>query len=108
METEAEISGVPAQRPMKKSPTAIGNHPLSPETMMMGFGFDPKLSEGSLKPPIFLTSTFVFETAADGKRFFEGITGKRPGGAEDEKLEKYSLIYRCSVYSFVVRPDRRI
>jgi methionine-gamma-lyase len=67
---------------MKKSPTAIGNHPLSPETMMMGFGFDPALSEGSLKPPIFLTSTFVFQNAAAGKRFFEGVTGKRPGGAE--------------------------
>jgi methionine-gamma-lyase len=49
---------------------------------MMGYGFDPELSEGSLKPPIFLTSTFVFETAAAGKRFFEGVTGKRPGGAE--------------------------
>jgi methionine-gamma-lyase len=48
----------------------------------MGHGFDPALSEGSLKPPIFLTSTFVFETAAHGKRFFEGITGMRPGGAE--------------------------
>ncbi|NJC05132.1 methionine-gamma-lyase [Sphingomonas kaistensis] len=82
MENEAEMTGVPARRPMKKSPTAIGNHQLSPETMMMGFGFDPGLSEGSLKPPIFLTSTFVFDTAAHGKRFFEGITGKRPGGAE--------------------------
>jgi methionine-gamma-lyase len=82
MENEADMSGVPATRPMKKSPTAIGNHKLSPETMMMGFGFDPGLSEGSLKPPIFLTSTFVFDTAAHGKRFFEGITGKRPGGAE--------------------------
>ena len=50
--------------------------------MMLGYGFDPTLSEGSLKPPVFLTSTFVFEKAADGKRFFEGITGKRPGGAE--------------------------
>jgi methionine-gamma-lyase len=40
------------------------------------------LSEGSLKPPIFLTSTFVFENAAAGKRHFEGVTGKRPGGAE--------------------------
>jgi methionine-gamma-lyase len=49
---------------------------------MMGHGFDPALSEGSLKPPIFLTSTFVFENAAAGKRHFEGITGKRPGGAE--------------------------
>jgi methionine-gamma-lyase len=48
---------------------------------MMGHGFDPALSEGSLKPPIFLTSTFVFENAAAGKRHFEGVTGKRPGGA---------------------------
>ncbi len=61
---------------------AIGNRKLKPATLMMGHGFDPVLSEGSLKPPIFLTSTFVFETAADGKRFFEGVTGKRPGGAE--------------------------
>jgi methionine-gamma-lyase len=60
----------------------IGNHKLTPTTMMMGSGFDPELSEGSLKPPIFLTSTFVFENAAAGKRFFEGVTGKRPGGAE--------------------------
>ncbi|MGI8932080.1 MAG: cystathionine gamma-synthase family protein [Sphingomicrobium sp.] len=56
----------------------IGNHKLDPSTLMMGYGFDPTLSEGSLKPPIFLTSTFVFERAADGKRFFEGITGRRP------------------------------
>ncbi len=49
---------------------------------MLGYGFDPELSEGSLKPPIFLTSTFVFENAAAGKRFFERVTGKRPGGAE--------------------------
>jgi methionine-gamma-lyase len=55
---------------------------LKPATQMMGFGYDPKLSEGALKPPIFLTSTFAFESAAAGKRFFEGITGKRPGGAE--------------------------
>jgi len=62
--------------------TKLGNHQLSPQSLMMGYGYDPKLSEGSLKPPIFLTSTFVFDSCADGKRFFEGITGKRPGGAE--------------------------
>ncbi|MFC7536424.1 cystathionine gamma-synthase family protein [Sphingomonas sp. GCM10030256] len=82
MTDESEISGARAPRRPKPSPTTIGNHPLRPETLMMGFGFDPSLSEGSLKPPIFLTSTFVFENAAAGKRFFEGVTGKRPGGAE--------------------------
>ncbi len=61
--------------------TSIGNHKLKPSTLMMGYGFDPALSEGSLKPPVFLTSTFVFENAAAGKRFFEGVTGKIPGGA---------------------------
>src|SRR3546814_15505918 len=49
---------------------------------MMGLGYDPVLSEGSLKPPIFLTSTFAFESAAAGKRFFEHITGKREGPAD--------------------------
>jgi len=82
-ENENEISGAPAHnRPPRPSTTTIGNHKLKPSTLMMGYGFDPELSEGSLKPPIFLTSTFVFETAAAGKRFFEGVTGKRPGGAE--------------------------
>ena len=81
-ENENEISGTLAPRPPRPSTTTIGNHKLKPSTLMMGYGFDPELSEGSLKPPIFLTSTFVFESAAAGKRFFEGVTGKRPGGAE--------------------------
>jgi methionine-gamma-lyase len=79
-DNEAEMSGT-AHRPPKPSPTRIGNHSLKPSTLMMGYGFDPELSEGSLKPPVFLTSTFVFESAAAGKRFFEGVTGKIPGGA---------------------------
>ncbi len=81
MPTEDEITGSPQRRP-KQSPTSIGNHKLKPSTLMLGYGFDPALSEGSLKPPVFLTSTFVFDKAADGKRFFEGVTGKRPGGPE--------------------------
>jgi methionine-gamma-lyase len=66
----------------KHRTTRIGTHPLSPQSLMMGYGYDPRLSEGSLKPPIFLTSTFVFQSAAEGKRFFEGITGLRAGGSE--------------------------
>jgi methionine-gamma-lyase len=78
---EAGLSGAPARR-MAHQSTTIGNRALHPSTLMMGYGYDPVLSEGSLKAPIFLTSTFVFESAAHGKRFFEGITGVRPGGAE--------------------------
>ncbi len=82
MEDEAQLTGSPTRRRPKPDILAIDNRRLAPETLMMGHGFDPTLSEGSLKPPIFLTSTFVFENAAAGKRFFEGVTGKRPGGAE--------------------------
>jgi methionine-gamma-lyase len=82
-ETEADLTAVPTPR-RKPKPTvdSINGRKLQPSTLMMGHGFDPMLSEGSLKPPIFLTSTFVFENAAAGKRHFEGVTGKRPGGAE--------------------------
>ena len=55
----------------------IGKHVLKAETQMMGYGFDPSLSEGSLKPPIFLTSTFVFKSAQDGKDFFDYTSGRR-------------------------------
>ena len=74
-----------SRRP-KDVETHIGNHKLDPSTLMMGYGFDPALSEGSLKPPIFLTSTFVFQTAAEGKRFFEGITNKHGSGGKAEGL----------------------
>ena len=76
-----EYDPMPSSRRPKQTPTTIGNHKLSPATLMMGYGFDP-----ALKAPIFLTSTFVFEKAENGKRFFEGITGKRPGGGTAEGL----------------------
>lgn len=81
-ETEAELTGTtPRVRP-KPPIDEVGGRKLKPSTLMMGHGYDPVLSEGSLKPPVFLTSTFVFPNAAAGKRHFEGVTGKRPGGAE--------------------------
>jgi methionine-gamma-lyase len=67
----------------------LGNRTLAPETLMMGYGYDPHLSERSLKPPVFLTSTFVFRSAEDGKAFFElayGLRKKRPN-------EEPGLIY---------------
>src|ERR671926_1047695 len=55
----------------------IGNHKLHPETLMLNYGYDPQLSEGAVKPPVFLTSTFVFKTAEDGKDFFDYVAGRR-------------------------------
>lgn len=82
MENEADITGTTPRRRPKPHVLEIGGRKLKPATLMMGHGFDPALSENSLKAPIFLTSTFVFENAAAGKRHFEGVTGKRPGGAD--------------------------
>jgi methionine-gamma-lyase len=56
---------------------------------MMSFGYRPELAEGALKPPIFQTSTFVFESAESGKAFFEVAYGLR----EQRKDEKLGLIY---------------
>lgn len=78
---DAATTPTPRRKP-KPAKRSIGGRPLKPSTLMMGHGYDPVLSEGSLKAPIFLTSTFAFESAAAGKRHFEGITGLREGGAE--------------------------
>jgi methionine-gamma-lyase len=59
------------------SKTHIGNHVLHPETLMLNYGYDPQLSEGAVKPPVFLTSTFVFRTAEDGQEFFDYVAGRR-------------------------------
>jgi methionine-gamma-lyase len=59
------------------SKTHIGNHMLHPETLMLNYGYDPQLSEGAVKPPVFLTSTFVFRTAEDGQDFFDYVSGRR-------------------------------
>ena len=58
----------------------IGEHDLNAETLMLGYGYDPSLSEGSVKPPVFLTSTFVFQTAEQGRDFFDYLAGRRAKG----------------------------
>ncbi|ESZ87029.1 MAG: methionine gamma-lyase [Blastomonas sp. CACIA14H2] len=83
--TDTPIKPIATPTPRRKPKPQVemlGGRKLKPATLMMGHGFDPVLSEGSLKAPIFLTSTFAFENAAAGKRHFEGLTGRRPGGAE--------------------------
>ena len=72
----------------------VGNRALSPETLMMGYGYDPFLSERSLKPPVFHTSTFVFRTAQDGKEFFELAYGLRQKRPDEEPGLIYSRRHR--------------
>jgi methionine-gamma-lyase len=77
----------------------IGDKELRPETLMMGYGYDPHLSEGAVKCPVFHTSTFVFRTAEEGKAFFELAYGLR----EREPKEVPGLIY-----SRINNPDLEI
>ncbi len=70
----------------------IGDRELRPETQMMGYGYDPQLSEGSVKCPIFQTSTFVFKSAEDGKAFFELAYGLRERAPAEEPGLIYSRI----------------
>jgi methionine-gamma-lyase len=67
-----------APRPSK---THIGNHRLHPETLMLSYGYDPELSEGAVKAPVFLTSTFVFHSAEEGRDFFDYTAGRREPAA---------------------------
>ena len=70
----------------------IGERELRPETLMMSFGYEPRLSEGALKSPIFQTSTFVFESAEAGKRHFELAYGLRTAAVGEEAGLIYSRI----------------
>ena len=103
-----------APRPSK---TRIGNHVLKPETLMLGYGYDPALSEGAVKPPVFLTSTFVFRTAEEGRDFFDYTSGRRqpPAGSTaglvysrfnhpnseivEDRLAVYEGAELCSVFA---------
>ena len=67
----------------------LGARKLRPETLMVGYGYDPALSEGAVKPPVFLTSTFVFKTAEEGKAFFDYVAGRR----EPPQGEAAGLVY---------------
>jgi methionine-gamma-lyase len=78
---------------------SIDGHRLHAETLMMGYGYDPLLSEGALKCPIFHTSTFVFESAEAGKAYFELAYGLR----EPKPREVSGLIY-----SRINNPDLQV
>src|ERR1700753_1651698 len=105
---------MPAPRPSK---THIGNHALKPETLMLSYGYDPSLSEGAVKPPVFLTSTFVFNSAEEARDFFDYVSlRKRPPAGEgaglvysrfnhpnseivEDRLAVYERTDKCALFS---------
>ncbi len=65
------------------------NPTMSPESYMMSLGYSAKEHKGAVKTPIFQTSTFAFNTAEEGKAFFEIAYGLR----EKRKDEEPGMIY---------------
>lgn len=61
---------------------------FSPESLVVADGHDPVGVLNSLKNPIFQTSTFMFNTAEEGKAFFDTYKG-----AETLEERNSSLIY---------------
>jgi len=86
-------------RPFRKKGFSLNNQVLKPETLMLSYGYKPSLSEGSLKCPIFQTSTFVFKTAEEGKEFFSMAYG-----LNDNKTKKEMGL----IYSRINNPDLEI
>jgi methionine-gamma-lyase len=82
----------------RKEGATLNGIELKPETLMMSYGYSPKLSEGALKCPIFQTSTFVFETAEEGKDFFQVAYGLKENSKKDLGL----------IYARINNPDMEI
>lgn len=51
---------------------------FSAESLAISGGHDPAGAHNSIKPPIYQTSTFKFNTAEEGKAFFEKAKGDAP------------------------------
>src|SRR5690554_4878820 len=62
---------------------------FKPESLMMSHGYNPETSAGAVKVPVFQTSTFVFQSAEEGKSFFELAYGLR----EKKEGEELGMIY---------------
>jgi methionine-gamma-lyase len=76
---------------------------MHPETLALSLGFDPWLSEGAVKPPVFLTSTFAFKKAADGKQFFAWAHGE---GAPKSRRDMGLIYSRINNPNLEILEDR--
>lgn len=87
-------------RKIRRRPEAyIEGKLLSPESLMMSYGYSPALSEGAIKPPIFQTSTFAAKTAEDLESFFKDLHCAHKKGPYQN---------RGLVYSRINNPDLEI
>ncbi|MEZ5667745.1 MAG: aminotransferase class I/II-fold pyridoxal phosphate-dependent enzyme [Alphaproteobacteria bacterium] len=61
-------------RPDRKNALSIED--MGPATRAIHLGYDPASHQGALTPPVYMTSTFAFETAEEGA---DTVAGRRAG-----------------------------
>lgn len=61
-----------------------------PTTRVLSAGYDPRFSEMSAKTPIFPTSTFLFNSASHGERFFHLMSHPEERGIDEDPGLIYS------------------
>jgi methionine-gamma-lyase len=59
---------------------------VRPETAVLTRGFDPQLSVGSARPPVYRSSTYVFPSPEAAERAFAIVLGKTDGDDESNDL----------------------
>ncbi len=68
---------------------------LHPETLAIGFGYDPATASGAAKPPVYLTSTYVYPSAEHAKAvhaaYFDGAPAPEGGGYIYSRLNHPNL-----------------
>ncbi|HNP74280.1 MAG TPA: PLP-dependent transferase [Kouleothrix sp.] len=77
------------------------NPTMHPESLMMRHGYDPTLASHSVKPPIYMTSTFSFPSAEVGKAYGEVINNLRPQQPDEDFSNTY-------IYSRETNPNLEI
>lgn len=65
---------------------------LRRETLTVGAGYDPHAHGGSVKPPAYMTSTFVYPTARHAKEAHEVYFGTRPARPDEAHAYIYSRL----------------
>jgi len=75
----------------------MADHPsgLHPETLAISFGYDPAQAMGAAKPPVFLTTTYVYPSAGHAKAvheaYFDGAPAPDGGGYIYSRLNHPNL-----------------
>lgn len=78
-------------------------HQNSPESLMMSYGYDAMDNQGAVKSPLYLTSTFEFTSAEEGKAWFEQAYGLNDSSAAGTPGMIYSRLNNPNVDLFEKR-----